>query len=147
MSRQLAGGCACGAVRYRLVDGAYDIGWCHCRLCQKSSGAPALVFATSRIEAFVIDEGADAIGSVRLSPFGERRFCTRCGSLLTIHVDFQPDEIDITAATLDDPEAVQPGFHIFYADRIGWALAGDDLPRHDHFRPNTRGLAPGAQCK
>jgi len=48
-------------------------------------------------------------------------------------------------ATLDEPEAVAPGFHIFRASRIAWFETADDLPRHDRFRPDTRGLAPGEQ--
>lgn len=136
----MQGGCLCGTVRYRLVSAPYDTGWCHCRLCQKASGAPALVFTTVPLADYVVEQGADAIGSIRSTDFGERRFCTRCGTPLTIHVDFQPGEIDLTVATLDDPDAVVPSFHIFYASRIGWAEAGDTLPRHDRFRPETRGL-------
>jgi len=137
----MQGGCLCGAVRYHLASPPYDTGWCHCRICQKASGAPALVFTTVPLGDYVIEAGAEAVGTVRSTEFGERTFCGRCGTPLTIHVDFQPGEIDIAAATLDDPEAVTPGFHIFYGSRIGWAPAGDDLPRHEKFRPDTRGLA------
>ena len=38
---ELTGGCFCGAVRYRArgyPDQAY---YCHCSICQKTSGAPA----------------------------------------------------------------------------------------------------------
>lgn len=45
-----------------------------------------------------------------------------------------------TVSTLDDPEAVEPGFHIFRASRIGWFETADELPRHERFRPRTRGL-------
>jgi hypothetical protein len=57
-----------------------------------------------------------------------------------MQVDHQPETADFSIATLDEPEAVPPGFHIFYASRIGWFDPGDDLPRHDKFRPDTRGL-------
>jgi len=136
----MQGGCSCGAVRYRLASAPFDTGWCHCRTCQQISGAPALVFTTVPAGDFVIEQGADAIGETRPAEFGRRQFCTRCGTPLTIAVDFQPETIDLTVASLDEPEAVQPGFHIFYSSRIGWAAAGDDLPRHAGFRPDTRGL-------
>ena len=136
----MQGGCSCGAVRYRLASVPFDTGWCHCRVCQRISGAPALVFTTVPRDGFVIERGEDAIRTTRPTEFGERRFCGLCGTPLTIVVDFQPDTLDVTAASLDDPEAVQPGFHIFYASRIGWAGASDTLPRHDAFRPDTRGL-------
>ncbi len=137
----MQGGCSCGAVRYRLASEPFDTGWCHCRTCQLNSGAPAMAFTSMPPDDFVIEQGADAIGIVSLTEFGKRQFCTRCGSPLTIAVDFQPETIDIAVATLDDPAAVQPGFHIFYASRIPWAEAGDDLPRHDKWRAETRGLA------
>jgi hypothetical protein len=141
----MEGGCLCGAVRYRLASAPFDTGWCHCRVCQKASGAPALVFTSVPRGDFLIDRGADALGSVRSTEFGRRGFCTRCGTPLTIEVDFQPDTIDLTVASLDTPAAVAPGFHIFYASRIAWAPAADDAPRHDRFRRDTRGLTPGEE--
>ena len=136
----MRGGCSCGAVRYRLDSQPFDTGWCHCRNCQRISGAPALVFASVPVADLVIEKGSEAIGTTCPTDFGRRQFCTRCGTPLTIAVDFQPDTIDIAVATLDEPDKVEPGFHIFYARRISWAEAGDTLPRHDKFRPDTRGL-------
>jgi hypothetical protein len=140
METHLEGGCACGAVRYRLESAPSDTGWCHCRLCQRVSGAPAMVFSTVPARDFVITSGGDAVGSVALTSFGRRRFCTRCGTPLTIAVDHQPETIDFPVATLDDPDVVAPGFRIFRASRIAWFETADDLPRHERFRPDTRGL-------
>ena len=140
METPLEGGCACGAVRYRLASAPFDTGWCHCRICQRVSGAPAMVFSTVPAGDFVLTAGEQAVGAVALTSFGRRRFCTRCGTPLTIEVDHQPETVDFTVATLDDPDAVAPGFHIFRASRIGWFETADDLPRHDRFRPATRGL-------
>jgi hypothetical protein len=141
MAEALTGGCACGAIRYRLASEPFDAGWCHCRTCQLSSGAPAVVFATVARGNLIIEKGSDQLKDVASSRFGRRQFCARCGTLLTISVDFQPDTIDFTVATLEDPAAVPPGFHIFYASRIAWFEPGDALPRHDRFREQTRGLS------
>lgn len=140
MGKVIEGGCACGAVRYRLSSAPFDAGWCHCRLCQLVSGAPAMVFTTVPAGDFVLVAGEEQVGTIALTSFGRRRFCRRCGTPLTIEVDYQPETIDITAATLDDPDEVAPGFHIFRASRIAWFETADDLPRHDRFRPDTRGL-------
>ena len=136
----MKGGCSCGAVRYRLASAPFDTGWCHCRPCQRISGAPALAFTTVPVADFMVEQGGEAIGATRPTDFGVRQFCTRCGTPLTIAVDFQPETIDVAAATLDEPDKVTPGFHIFYASRIPWAEPGDALPRHERFRPETRGL-------
>ncbi|MGN6376681.1 MAG: GFA family protein [Sphingomonas sp.] len=142
MSAALHGGCACGAIRYVLHD-PYDTGWCHCRLCQKTSGAPAIAFTTARRDGFAWTSGEDHLRAFASSTFGRRQFCDQCGSLLTIQVDFQPDEIDVACASLDDPAAAAPTFHIFCKDALGWAPIDDGLPRYDRFRPDTRGLQPG----
>jgi hypothetical protein len=134
----LTGGCACGAVRYELRETPFDTGWCHCRICQRTSGAPAIVFTTVTTAGFSVTRGSPA--TWRSTEFGTRGLCSTCGSLLTIALDFQPGTIDIAAATLDRPEAVAPGFHVFCGHAIAWARLDDGLPRHDRFRPDTRGL-------
>ncbi|MBV9842519.1 MAG: GFA family protein [Sphingomonadaceae bacterium] len=127
----MRGGCACGRVRYRLASTPVDTGWCHCRLCQKVAGAPALVFGTVPIGDFLIEQGAEQIGAISLVDHGVRQFARCCGTPLTIQVVHQPGRIDVTIASLDDPAAVPPGFHIWMASAIPWAEPGDDLPRFD----------------
>jgi len=134
------GGCGCGAVRYRLASEPFDTGWCHCRICQLSSGAPAVVFSTVPLDDYRIERGEDRIASRRSTSFGTRRFCRDCGTPLTMQVDHQPETIDFTVATLDHAEDVVPGYHIFHAEALPWAETADGLPRHAGLRPVTRGL-------
>jgi hypothetical protein len=136
----LTGGCLCRAVRYELTSEPFDCGYCHCRTCQLSSGAPAMVFASVADGELVWTSGADTVKSVASSAFGRRSFCGECGTQLLMEVDHQPETVDFSVVTLDDPEAIAPGFHIFWGSRVGWFDPDDDLPRHDKFRPNTRGL-------
>lgn len=139
----LEGGCACGAVRYRLEAEPYDTGWCHCRICQHVSGSGGMVFTTVPLAAFRIRDGEASIGRFQSTAFGSRTFCVNCGAPLTIHVRHQPGEIDIAVGSLDDPEAVDPGFHLYTSEAPSWAIGRDHLPRHDALRPQTRGLATG----
>lgn len=134
------GGCACGTVRYRLKSDPCDAGWCHCRICQLNSGAPAMAFATVPFGDYEVIEGKDRVKRFASSSFGWRIFCGDCGTPLAMHVQHQPETIDFSIATLDEPGGVTPGFHIFYASRIPWAEPCDGLPRHDGFRPDTRGI-------
>jgi hypothetical protein len=55
-------------------------------------------------------------------------------------VGHQPETVDFSIATLDDPGAVPPGFHIFWSSKVEWFHPGDDLPKFEKFRPDTRGL-------
>ncbi len=120
MNDAISGGCACGAVRYALKSEPWDTGWCHCRTCQLSSAVPAVVFASVATDDFAFTQGAAEVKRFRSSSFGERQFCGACGTLLTMKVDHQPETIDFTVATLDAPDAVARGFHIFHGSRIGW---------------------------
>jgi hypothetical protein len=139
----LVGGCACGTVRYRLEEAPYDTGWCHCRVCQHVSGSGGMVFTTVHLGAYRVIEGEKHVGNFASTDFGTRSFCRQCGSPLTIHVRHQPDEIDIAAGTLDDPDGVAPGFHLYAAEAPSWMPMMAFLPRHKALRPGTRGLEKG----
>lgn len=136
----MTGGCLCGTVRFSLTSEPFDAGWCHCRTCQLNSGAPAMAFASVKDGDWIATSGADRIRTVRSSSFGHRAFCADCGTPLYMRVDHQPETVDFSIATLDDASAVTPGYHIFWSSRVAWFPDGDDLPKHDRFRPNTRGL-------
>jgi len=140
MEQRPTGGCTCGSVRFELASDPYDAGWCHCRICQLTSGAPAMVFASVKSGDLVFTQGGDQVKRFASSSFGHRLFCGACGTPIAMEVDHQPETIDFSVATLDEPDAVAPGFHIFYESRIPWFEIADDLPRHARFRPGTRGL-------
>jgi hypothetical protein len=140
MVRIITGGCTCGAVRYQLRSEPFDTGWCHCATCRRLSGSPACAFSTVPVEDFVFTQGDDRLATFRSSSFGHRRFCHECGTQLTIQVDHQPETVDFPIGSLDEPDQVEPGFHIFYASKVAWFETADNLPRHDRFRPGTRGL-------
>ena len=142
----LTGRCMCGSVRYQLKSDPFDCGWCHCRTCQLSSGSPAMVFASVHEGDLVWTEGGEKVRSVKSSSFGHRLFCGECGTPFLMKVDHQPETVDFSVATLDDPQAIAPGFHIFWDSRIRWFEPGDNLPRHAKFRPDTRGTEPPARA-
>src|SRR5206468_11650167 len=104
------------------------------------SGAPAHAFACIKRGDWVATSGADVIRSIRSSSFGQRSFCAQCGTPLFVTVQHQPETLDFSVVTLDDPDAVPPEYHIFWSSKIAWFDPRDDLPRHDRFRPNTLGL-------
>jgi hypothetical protein len=140
MAEALTGGCTCGAVRYALKSAPFDAGWCHCRTCQLTSGAPAMVFASVPEGDLVWTNGADKVRTFKSSSFGHRAFCGDCGTPFLMKIDHQPETVDFSVATLDEPDRVAPGFHIFWDSRVAWFEPGDALPRHDKFRRETRGL-------
>ena len=135
-----SGGCLCGSVRFELLSEPFDCGWCHCRTCQLFGGAPAMPFATVPAGDFAWTDGQEKVRSFQSSNFGRRSFCGECGTPLMVEVDHQPETVDFPVVTLDKPESTLPQFHIFWGSRVGWFDPGDQLPRHQQFRPGTRGL-------
>jgi hypothetical protein len=133
------GGCACGAVRYRATRPTL-VGWCHCTTCQKLSGSPGMVWGSVMRTDFEFTVGESDLGRVQLTRHAIRIFCKRCGSPLTVAYSFQPQSIDLTVGSLDQPNLVQPDHHIFWRSAPAWLHIEDDLPRYDRFRPGTEGL-------
>ena len=137
---QRTGGCLCGAIRYRLLSEPFDPGYCHCRMCQLSSGSPVTVFASVPRADFRIERGAPARRTS--SDIGERWFCRDCGTPLAMIVGYDPESIDFTVVTLDDSIDLPPTFHIWRESRIGWFDTIDALPRHEQAEAAT-GQHPG----
>ena len=101
----LAGGCQCGAVRYRLIAEPTGVNICHCRMCQKASGGPFMAFAGVRVSEFVVTSGA--ITTFSSSDIAERGFCAQCGTPLT-YQGLGSDRVSVTLGSLDDPGAAEP---------------------------------------
>lgn len=123
-----AGGCLCGAVRYEADGAPLHVAVCHCSLCRRSIGAPAVPWATFRRAGFKVVTGAPAWN--RSSDHARRGFCPSCGTSLFFETTQAPDEIDVTVASLDDAAAFPPTHHIWTPDRLPWTNIDDGLPRH-----------------
>ncbi len=99
-----------------------------------------MAFASVRSPDWVATKGEDKIRTIRSSSFGHRASCGECGTPLYVRVDHQPETVDFSVVTLDDPSTIEPEFHIFWGSKVDWFNPGDDLPKHEQFRPDTRGL-------
>ena len=116
MSERLEGGCLCGAVRYRLEAEGAEAAICHCATCRRAAGAPSVAWATVGLAAFAWTTGAPV--SHVSSPGVLRSHCAACGTSLTYRSS--TDSIDVTIASLDDPEALPPTREIWLSHRLGW---------------------------
>ncbi len=133
MSEQRQGGCLCGAIRYEVVGEPVVVALCHCSMCRRSAGAPAVAWAMFEQGALRFVGGAPAVYSS--SPGVERAFCARCGTPLTFRAEFMPGLVDVTVGSMDAPATLPPQMHIWAAKRLPWFLLGDSLPRHDGLPP------------
>lgn len=132
----LAGGCACGAVRYETDDAPFHSTLCQCVDCRRAAGAPALAWFSVRTAALRWTRGSPKIR--RSSAHAERGFCGDCGTPLTYRSDASPGEVDVTSCSLDDPEAMAPADLTFAAQGLSWLRPAPDLPAY----PRTRAEGP-----
>lgn len=121
------GGCLCGAIRYRATSAPLRGVICHCSMCRKHSGAPALAFVHFRREDFTWLQGEPT--RYRSSEFAERGFCPACGSTLSMHEDVLMDRVQVTAGSLDEPERVRIDDHVWTQEQVSWFRIDDRLPR------------------
>lgn len=122
----LQGGCLCGEVRYEAGDRPFHATICHCSMCRRAAGAPMVAWFSVPLADDRVIAGAPRLFAS--SDRAERSFCPRCGTPLTFRSADAPGEIDITTASLDDPEAVPPADHTRTSARLGWLRLADGLP-------------------
>lgn len=128
---QRSGGCHCGAVRFQTQGDALHVTLCHCRDCQRSSGAPMVAWAGFKEEQFAVTRGEAR--TVNSSGDAYRSFCAECGTgLYYRNQTVLPGLVDIQVVTYDDPEAFPPTVNIQAAERLSWT---NNAPRlHDFDR-------------
>lgn len=126
------GGCLCGAVRYRVTGAPLTSSVCHCRSCRLASGASPVGWLVFPIERYKLLSGL--LSTYRSTPPVQRSFCTRCGTPIAYQHDDALHEIELTTATLDEPERFPPQYEIWHADKLAWAAADPRLPHHDRDR-------------
>lgn len=127
------GGCLCGAIRYRATAAPLRGVICHCTMCRKHSGAPALAFFHFAAASFAWVGGGPA--RYRSSRYAERGFCRECGSVLSMHEEILADRVQVTAGSLDKPQRVQPDDHVWTEDQLPWLVLCDELPRFERSSP------------
>jgi hypothetical protein len=129
----LTGGCLCGHVRYAADGAPFHETICHCSVCRRAAGAPMVAWFSVPRAGFRVVAGTPA--RFASSARAERTFCPRCGTPLTFEARDLADEVDVTTASLDDPEAVPPHDHTHTETRLRWVRLADGLPAYPERRP------------
>src|ERR1700756_516647 len=122
----LTGGCQCGAVRFALSAAPVKVSICHCRMCQKASGAPFASFADIERSDFAWTRGKPA--AFRSSSIAERDFCSQCGTPLSFRRIDGP-RIEIMTGAFDRPDRVIPTRQYGTESRLCWGGGLSQPPR------------------
>lgn len=122
----ITGGCLCGAVRFELTGTPYLTAYCHCRMCQRTSGSIVTSWADFKEDRFRCTSGE--IKYYKSSRYAERGFCNDCGSTLAQR-PLEGDWIAIATGSFDQPEKFPMREHSGTESQIPWLEIEDDLPR------------------
>jgi hypothetical protein len=134
MSSQYAGGCACGAVRYRLTASPLIVHCCHCLNCQRQTGSAFvinLLIETDRLD--VVAGEPRPVEVAREAGRAQRIF--RCPSCqIAVFSEYgRPYLRFVRAGTLDDPAGVVPDVHIYTRSKVGWVVLPDQTPAFEAY--------------
>src|ERR1700759_4594166 len=121
----LEGGCSCQAVRYRLLVRPMFVNCCHCRWCQRESGAAFALNAM--IEADQVSQlGADPERVLTPSHSGKGQTIWRCPTckvaVWSNYAGAGPLVHFVRVGTLDDPDRLPPDIHIFTESKQPWVV-------------------------
>jgi len=120
------GGCLCGEIRYRIDAEPLSAGYCHCRMCQRAAGAPVVAWVAFPRDHLSFVKG-DPL-AYQASPRAVRRFCRHCGTALTFEYSSDTRTVDVTIASLDEPNATEPVYQIWTASREPWVHLDGEAP-------------------
>jgi hypothetical protein len=119
-----AGGCQCGAIRYRVKGRIRDSVVCHCGQCRRSHGhTPG--YSKARTAEMAI-EGEGNLVWFGSSEEARRGFCGTCGSSL-FWQRLGAAEVSMTAGSLDAPTGLKTARHIFAADKGDYYQIADGV--------------------
>ena len=107
MAETMAGGCACGKVRYAVPIEDGDAYLCHCRMCQRATGSVSIAFKNVRKADVAWSGEPDWYQS---SPIAARPYCAACGTSLGFAYP-DSEKIDLTVASFDEPARFRPTSH------------------------------------
>jgi len=117
------GGCTCRQVRYRLSGMPLIVHACHCRWCQRETGAAFALNALYEAERVTHLAGEpDLVVTPSLSGKSQRiARCPACRvAVWSNYPQAGPAVRFVRVGTLDEPDRLPPDIHIFTSSKQPW---------------------------
>jgi len=130
MAEGLEGGCACGAVRYRMISAPMFVHCCHCHDCQRQTGSAFVLNALIETDRVEISSGEPRAFLMRSDSGRPHRVfrCPACGTAVWSEYGGLRSLRFVRVGTLDDPSALAPNVHIYVRSKLSWVTLPDDVP-------------------
>jgi hypothetical protein len=127
----LEGGCDCRHIRYRMETAPLFVHCCHCRWCQRESGASFALNAMMESDRVELS-GADPelVDTPSASGKGQKiARCPHCRVAVWSHyAGGGPIFRFVRVGTLDNPDLLPPDVHIFTASKQPWVVLPAGTP-------------------
>ena len=130
------GGCTCGAVRYRMTSKPMFVHCCHCRWCQRETGASFALNAMMEADRVILLKGeVETVMTPSLSGKGQKiARCPTCRVALWSNYAGAGDLVRfVRVGTLDDPDGLPPDVHIFTESKQPWVVLPEGIPAFAEF--------------
>lgn len=127
----LHGGCDCRTVRYRLESPPLFVHCCHCRWCQRESGASFALNAMIEADRVTLLAGTpEVVDTPSASGKGQKiARCPQCRvALWSNYSGAGPAVHFVRVGTLDEPDHLPPDIHIFTASKQPWVVLPEGTP-------------------
>jgi len=132
----LEGRCTCGAVRYRMTSAPLFVHCCHCRWCQRETGASFALNALIEADRVVLLEGEpERVDTPSNSGLGQKiARCPACRIALWSNYAGAGDAVRfVRVGTLDEPDRLPPDIHIFTASKQPWVVLAAGTPAVEEY--------------
>jgi hypothetical protein len=136
------GGCACGAVRYRLASEPMIVHCCHCLNCQRQTGSAFVVNLLIEGDRVEVLAGEPQPVDVPRDDGSKQRVyrCPECQ--IAVYSEYGGPAIRfVRGGTLDDPKGVTPDVHIYTRSKVGWVTLPEGAAAFDGYY-DTKELWP-----
>jgi hypothetical protein len=131
MPYPIEGGCDCGAIRYRMETAPLIVHCCHCRWCQRESGASFALNAMIESDRVTSLQSAPELVDTP-SQSGRGQQIARCPScrvaLWSHYAGAGPALAFVRVGTLDTPDLLPPDIHIFAESKQPWIVLPEGVP-------------------
>jgi hypothetical protein len=137
----LAGGCSCRAVRYRIETRPLFVHCCHCRWCQRETGASFALNAMIEADRVTLLAGApELVDTPSESGRGQKiARCPKCRVAVWSHyAGAGPSVCFVRVGTLDQPDNVPPDIHIFTSSKQPWVVLPPGIPAVPEYYDRNR---------
>ena len=124
------GGCACGAIRYRLLEDPISLHVCHCTYCQTITGTAFILSMPTKRRSLEVIRGEQTwTGVEKATGLEINRSCPRCSTRLWSEAG--GDRVVLRPGTLDDTRWLTPVAHIWTASKQPWVEIPADVLQYE----------------